>query len=166
MKNTLQLTTALLSTFLTTNVFAILNEQTEQALVAANQYTQSIYVVNFLANKNIADPGMTPTAILVDYYNGDQKPCWSKRINYQEDDTIHAGPTQGCVNKVNRVVVTPMAVAEKLNIYQGPAEVAIDTTKYSTQITITQDKSPLFDTQNGLVATPGTIQIKTQSQLR
>lgn len=132
--------------------------------VMGNQYTQSIQVVNLLANTLLPDPGMTPTSVLIRYYNGGSEPCWSNTLSYQDDVTIHAGPTQGCLNKVFKVTITPMLVAGKLETYQGPITVDIDTTKYANQITIHQERAPVFDIQSGLVSSPGTIKAKIQAQ--
>lgn len=127
------------------------------------EYTQSIHVVNLLANGGLPDPGMTRTPVIVKYYNGSSWPCWTYTLNYQDDYTIHTGPTQGCVNKVNQVVITPMLVAEKLNTYRVPDTVMIDTTKYSSHVVVAQAKAPVFDSQSGLVALSGDVKVNVQT---
>jgi hypothetical protein len=132
----------------------------------ANQYIQEIHVVNLLANNDLTDPGMTPTAILVDYYSSGSWPCWTNHLAYRDDITIHAGPTQGCKQKVNRVVITPMMTFDKLRTYVAPVHLEIDQTKYATQIIVLQDTPPSFDNNSGLVITSGTMRAQTQSQLK
>jgi hypothetical protein len=127
-------------------------------------FSQSIQVVNLLANNVLSDSGMTPTPIIVKYYNGDKQPCWMATLNYQDDYTIHAGPTQGCRAKVTSVEISPTLVADKLKTYQVPVTLSIDTTKYAYQITIIQDHAPTFDSSNGLVEKSGTLQAKIQAQ--
>ncbi|MBA3660320.1 MAG: hypothetical protein H0W64_01185 [Gammaproteobacteria bacterium] len=132
----------------------------------ANNFIQSIQVVNLLANTTLPDPGMTPTTIIVKYYNNASYPCWVSTLSYQQDTAIHAGPTQGCVTKVNMVEITPLLVGEKLRTYQGPVQVQVDTSKYASQITVVQNQAPVFDPSNGLIVTPGTIKAKVQAQFK
>lgn len=129
-------------------------------------YTQSIQVVNLLANVNLVDPGMTPTSIIIKYYNGAENPCWVTTLDYHQDTTIHAGPTQGCVQKVNEITITPMLVANKIKTYEGPQVVRIDISKYANQITVSQKSPPEFDPRSGLAAVSGTMQIHTQASLK
>ncbi len=150
-------TTALLATFMTAHAYGA-----ESTL--ANQFTQEIHVTNLLANDELPDPGMTPTAILVDYYNGGQYPCWTNHLAYHEDVTIHAGPSQGCREKVSRIVISPTMTADKLKTYLAPFHVVIDTSKYATQIIVVQDTPPTFDAKTGLASISGTAKVKTQAQ--
>lgn len=131
-----------------------------------NQFTQEIHVVNLLANTDLPDPGMTPTAVVVDYYNGGSWPCWTNHLTYRQDVTIHAGPTQGCREKVHRVVISPTLTADKIKTYQAPIYVEIDPSQYSTQIMVVQKTPPTFDTQTGLANISGTATTKTQAQFK
>ena len=133
-------------------------------VIHANQYNQTIYVANLLANNDLPAPGMTTTPVLVKYFNGAARPCWYLTINYQSDAIVHAGPGQGCAAKVTMIEITPLLVAEKLNTYGAPVTLNIDTTKFSNQVTILQQRAPVFDSASGLVTTPGSIKINYQAQ--
>jgi hypothetical protein len=133
---------------------------------ARNQFTQEIHVVNLLANHDLPDPGMTPTAVIVDYYNGGSWPCWTNHLAYHEDATIHAGPTQGCREKVTRVVISPTLTADKLKTYQAPFHIELEPAKYSTQIMIVQNTPPTFDSQTGLAIVSGTAKAQLQAQFK
>jgi hypothetical protein len=141
-------------------------KSSNDAQTAKGDYIQSVHVVNLLANSVIPDAGMTKTPITIRYYNGNQWPCWSYTVNYQDDYTIHAGPNTGCVAKVDQVVIEPVLVADKLHTYVTPDRVYLDTSKYSSHIVVTQDQAPIFDTQSGLVTTPGTMRIQVQTDSR
>lgn len=127
-------------------------------------FTQSIQVVNLLANHNLDEVGMTPTPFIVQYYNGEKQPCWIATLNYQDDYTIHTGPTQGCRTKVDTIEFIPTFVAEKLKPYDTPITLKLDLTKYAHQITIIQNTSPTFSSSTGLVTQAGTLQAKVQAQ--
>lgn len=129
---------------------------------ASDDYTQSIHVVNLLANDTLSDPGMTPTGIIVKYFNGSMLPCWINTLNYREDVTIHAGPRQGCINKVNQIVITPILVADKLKTYLGSVSVDIDTSKFANYLTIIQKQGPTFDMQSGMVTQSGSMDYRLQ----
>lgn len=145
------------------STFALANNSFNGAL-DKGEFNQAIQVVNLLANHTLPDAGMTPTPIIIKYYNGDKQPCWIATLNYQDDYTIHAGPTQGCRTKVTSIEISPMVVAEKLKTYQSDVSVTIDITKYASQITVIQDLAPVFASSNGLVEKPGTLQVKLQAQ--
>lgn len=136
-----------------------------EAVKIQGDYTQSIQIVNLLANNTLPDPGMTPTTFIVKYYNGSAYPCWYATLNYHDDYTVHAGPNLGCREKVDRVEITPNPVAEKLRTYQPGLILPVDTSKFLTQITIVQGAPPLFDANNGMVIQSGTMQARIQSQL-
>lgn len=129
-----------------------------------SSYLQSVQIVNLLANNNLTNAGMTTTSILVKYFNGSNQACWVATLYYQDDYTIHAGPTQGCREKVNRVEITPLLSFEKLQTYQATVNVPLDPAKYAYQITVIQDQEPLFDRRSGLIEKSGTIQTKIQAQ--
>lgn len=133
---------------------------------ATGPITQSLQVINLLANTNLTDPGMTTTPVVVKYYNGYEYPCWVSTLGYQTDTTVHAGPGLGCGANITEVIVSPMVVAEKLHTYKGPNVITLDPTKFSYQLTILQDKPPIFDSQSGLVISPGTVKIHLQSMLK
>lgn len=151
------------STLLTSSVaFASMDAKD---LSLATQYSQSIHVVNLLANTNLADPGMTTTPVIVKYFNGNAYPCWTSVLGFKEDTTVHAGgPKLGCGDKINQVVVMPVLVADKLKTYLGSSSVNIDLAKYSTHLTIVQNNIPTFDTQSGLVANSGSITVQVQAE--
>lgn len=142
------------------------NAFAEETAPLANNYIQEIHVVNLLANNELTDPGMTPTAILVDYYNGGTWPCWTNHLAYRDDVTIHAGPTQGCKTKVTRVVISPTMMADKLKTYLAPIYAEIDATKYATQIIVLQNTPPTFDSKTGLASISGTAKVQMQSQMK
>lgn len=133
--------------------------------LSSRTFIQSIQVINLLSNTNLADPGMTTTSVIVKYFNGHREPCWISTLNYQEDTTIHAGPWDGCVDKVTELVINPILVADKLKTYDPSITVPIDANNYSNQITIIQDEPPTFSAENGLVTKSGSIKVKVQSQL-
>lgn len=145
------------SSFILANAYA-------ENLLAKNQATQSIQIVNLLGNNDLPDPGMTTTGVIIKVYNGSQSPCWVTSLNYKSDTTIYAGPYMGCGEKVNEIIISPIHVVDKLKTYGGPITVPVDTSKYASQITIIQDQAPLFDTQSGLVSKQGTVKIKSQTQ--
>lgn len=153
-------TVLLMSLILSTPALALMDDKD---LNPKGEYTQSIHVVNLLANTNLADSGMTPTAVIVKYYNGGANPCWTTTLKFHEDTAVHAGPGLGCVAKIDQITVTPITVAEKLKTYSGASTVTIDTTKYSTHATIVQNQAPVFDTQNGLVSSSGSMNIQVTS---
>lgn len=132
---------------------------TKPTLVTGN-ITQSIQIINLLANINLSDPGMTPTSVIIKYYNGGSNPCWASALNYQEDTTVHAGPWLGCIEKINEIVIDPVLVANKLKTYENQLRVSINGDKYSHQLTIMQEQPPTFDIKTGLVARPGTMLVK------
>lgn len=136
------------------------------SLIASDEFTQSIQVINLLANSHLADPGMTPTAILVKYFNGGKEPCWMNQLPFRNDVTIHSGPTQGCIEKVNKIIISALPVADKLKTYQGEITVDIDTNKYANQLTVGQEQAPIFDKDSGLVADSGTLKVNIQAQFR
>lgn len=130
-------------------------------------FLQVIQIVNMLSNSVITNPGMTPTSVTVAFTDSvTSKICWSTILTFQSDFTIRTGAKQGCLNPVSQVTITPIAVGGVLNTYSGPLTVPIDLTKYSTQITIVQNAAPVFDTTNGLISTPGTMQVNQQAQYR
>ena len=145
------------SCILATQAFAVMDDKD---IKTKGEYTQILHVVNLLANTGLADAGMTETPVIVKYYNGGANPCWTTTLNFRQDTVVHAGPGLGCDNKINQVIVMPSLVADKLKTYHGPASIEVDTTKYSTHLTMIQDQAPLFDNQNGLVASSGSIRIQ------
>ncbi len=137
------------------------------AASAETAYLQVIQLVNFLANTAAASTGMTPTSVTVQFYDdASGKACWSTVLAYQADFTLRAGQGQACNTAVHQVTVTPVMVAGLLQTYTGPFTFNVDTTKYSNQIMLSQDTAPVFNTANGLVATPGTIKVDIQSQYK
>lgn len=143
-----------------------LNAFANQPAATAPSYLQVIQLVNFLSNTSIVNAGMTPTPVTIQFFDDNSgKPCWTTTLNYLSDFTIHSGPGQNCSTLIQELIITPSVVANLLQTYQGPYTVTLDTTKYSTQITILQDNAPIFDVASGLVATSGTIKVQTQAQV-
>ena len=141
-----------------------------KASAAANGTIQSIYVVNLLANTSLGpNTGMTATPVKVDFYNsGQAQPCFSVMLQYQDDYLFHAGDGSACTVAVTQVIVTPQPVAQVLRPYAAPSPIKVDPSFYSTAMNITQtpNMTPLFDTNSGLVKTPGAVTvILNQSQL-
>lgn len=128
-------------------------------------YLQVIQIVNFLSNINLSNPGLTPTSVTIQFIDSvTNKACWSSSLAYLADFTIRSGAGQNCPNLISEIKVTPIVVASVLQTYSGPYTIAIDPTKYSSQITINQATAPVFDSTNGLVTTPGTITADIQAQ--
>lgn len=157
MKKNIIVSSIFLSLAFSAPAFAIMDAQD---LDLKAEYTQSIHIVNLLANTGLSDSGMTATPVIVKYYNGGSNPCWTTTLNFHQDTSAHAGPGLGCVAKINQVVIMPLVVADKLKTYTGPSTVSIDTSKYSTHLTIIQSQAPVFDSQSGLVANSGSINIQ------
>lgn len=132
-------------------------------VTSSTGYQQTISIMNVLANTNLPDPGMTPTPLIVKYYNGGTLPCWTAAVNYQDEYIAHAGPGLGCVNKINQISIIPVVVAEKLAVYRGPLNIDIDVSKFSTQIIISEESEPQFDPRSGLVSAPGSMRSQVQS---
>jgi len=158
MRKNLAMIAVLLSFVISSQVFAIMDNKD---INATGGYIQSIHVVNLLANTIIADPGMTSTPIIVKYYNGYDWPCWTTVLDFHQDTAVHAGPGLGCAAKINQVVVMPAIVADKLKTYRGPVSIDVDTSKYSTHLTVIQNQAPVFDNQNGLVINSGSVTIQS-----
>jgi len=131
---------------------------------AVNNYTQSIHVVNLLANTSLPEVGMTGTPVIVNYFNGNSYPCWTTTLHFREDTTVHAGEAwMGCVAKINQVVVQPLLVVNKLKTYLGSDSVDIDTRKYATHLTIVQLDTPRFDELTGLVSHSGSLKVQAHA---
>jgi hypothetical protein len=136
----------------------------EELNMANHDYIQAIQITNYLADTTTGDTGITPTAVNVEYYINSVV-CWKNKLDYQDDVTIHAGPSQGCKTKVTKIVVTPLPVFDKLKVYAGAQTVTIGPADYVSQIIIVQDTAPVFDS-HGSVVTPGTLKIQKQSQVQ
>lgn len=141
-----------------------INAAEHKAIHSIGEYIQSIQLVNLLANNLIKNVGMTPTSIIVKYYDDTSTPCWIATLQYQDDYTIHAGPTQGCRNKISRIEICPQLVFNKLNVYQGQVSINLDVEKYVYQVNVIQESAPQFDPQNGMVIKSGTLTTKIQSE--
>ena len=134
--------------------------------VIAAAYLQVIQLVNFLANTNLSNMGMTPTSVTAQFYTASSsKPCWSTVMPYLADFTIRSGTGQNCTTAITKITILPSPVASLLQTYIGPIDINIDPTKYSSQIMIVQNTAPVFSSTSGLVTTPGTITSQAQAQL-
>ena len=127
------------------------------------EYTQVISINNALANKP-NEASATRTAINIEYFNGGANSCWQNILQFGEGVTIHAGPTQGCIAKVTRVVISP--IAGKSKIYEGTVNVYLDLNKFSNMITVKQDRAPIFNRDTGMVDTPGSVTTGIYTTLR
>jgi hypothetical protein len=128
--------------------------------LAANAPIQRVDVVNMLG---VA--GGSATSVVVSFYNGVSTPCYTKTLAYLGAITVWAGVGQVCVSPITSVNVTPV-VGSSGAIYETPASPTnISGTQYSTQITISQNTSPVFDPTNGSLLLPGTIQAVTVTNL-
>ncbi|VVC75661.1 hypothetical protein AQUSIP_09510 [Aquicella siphonis] len=137
-----------------------------EPLSAAGPISQSIQITNLLANTDLQDSTMTQTSVMVSAYNGGKSPCWSAKVDYQNDYTFHVGPRLGCTDKIYQLVIDPIPVGGKLKTYTGPYGINIDVSKFATQIILVQDQKPEFDPLNGMIKTPGTMKAKVQMQLQ
>lgn len=126
---------------------------------------QRIDVLNMLWNKNATDKvqGLTPTQVVVAFNNGGPKPCFTSTLNYQGAATVYAGVGQPCVNAISSVTITPVAGAAGL-VYSAPSAYNINVSHFSTQMIIDNGIDPLFDSTNGAVKTPGTVEVIAQGQ--
>lgn len=165
MKNKILLGNLFLLLSVSTTTFA-LTDKKDQAAANANAYNQTLHVINSLANTNIKDMGMTPTTVLVKYYNGGVDYCWKTTLKFSEDTLVNAAPGLGCENNITRVEVIPIAVADKLTTYRGPVSADIPATTKFPHLTIVQEDSygPTFDMQTGLVTNPGRIKLQVTSE--
>jgi hypothetical protein len=129
-------------------------------LLAANAPIQRVDLVNMLGAG-----GATPTSILVTF-NTDTGtlPCVSKTLAYQDAITVWAGIGQACITPVTSITVTPVAGSNGVSIYDTPiAPTYLSSSFYSTQITISQNTAPVFDSGNGSLISTGTLQVTTTS---
>lgn len=130
-----------------------------------DEYTQVISINNALANKP-ENVSATRTPIHVEYFNNGNKRCWQNNLQFGEGVTIHAGPTQGCVEKVSRIEVSPITpVNGRLYTYEGTISININTGKFSNMITIKQDRAPSFNADTGLIDKPGTLKFSNDVTL-
>jgi hypothetical protein len=162
MKNTkLLVACALTAAIVTTSSYAV---SSEASAIAANHFTQSVSIDNVLHNAALPPANLTESAIEVNYMINSTS-CWIHTIDYQDDYTIHAGPTQGCKTPITQVIVTVKPVNGSTLPTYSTYTINIDPTKYATQAMVIQDQPPTFDSQSGLVKTSGTITAKQQAQL-
>jgi hypothetical protein len=71
-------------------------------------------------------------------------------LKFSEDTIVYAGPHRGCERNINEIIVTPIAVADKLKTYRGPVSVEINPANKFVHLAIAQEDThgPVFDMQN------------------
>lgn len=133
---------------------------------------QQIQIANMLYNQDAtgANPGLTTDPVLVKFFtNGSANPCYSATVPFQGAIAVTSGTGQACSAAITTVSFTPVASAVVGTIYNAPTNATL-TSEYTQQLLIQQTTKsgntsygPIFDTTNGLVTTPGSVTIDTQS---
>lgn len=128
---------------------------------------QRIDVVNTLWNPNATGgaQGLTPTAVTLSFNNGGAKPCFVITIPFDGATTAYAGTGQSCVAKISSVSIAPVAGAGG-TVFAAPADVVINPAFFETQITLSDQTDPVFDTTNGSVKTQGVVKVTTQGDFK
>ncbi len=137
---------------------------------------QQIQIANMLYNFDgtAGNPGVTASSVVVKLYTGGAfvTPCYTATIPYQSDVSITVGTGQSCTALVTGMSVAPVASATAGILYTAPSNVTVNA-DYTQQFMIEQSADsfaqglltshgPVFDTTNGLVATPGTVLVGSQ----
>lgn len=154
MKRILLLSQLFLALLVSTQAFA-LNET--KAIHAG--FLQQIYILNTLWNQNATGGvrGLTPTSVVVAFNNGGSKPCYTTTLAFNQATTILVGTGEACVAEVLTVSITPVAGPAGM-VYATPTPVTLNGSYYSTEITLTDNADPIFDTTNGAVHAQGSVQ--------
>lgn len=124
----------------------------------ANSPVQRIDVANLLWNNVIGgNGGSTKVAVIADFANGGSIPCFSTTLASQGSITVWAGQGQPCTTAITSVTITPLDSPSGLGtVYQAPPDTPINTSLYSTQLSVIQNTAPVFDPENGALISPGT----------
>jgi hypothetical protein len=127
---------------------------------------QQVNVTNMLWNANATSgvPGITPTSIVANFYNGGTKPCFTITIAFKGSTTVQAGTGLPCVTAITSVSFTPVAGPVGA-VYTTPPDTAINGSYYTTQLIVQNGTDPVFDTTNGAVKTEGVVSISSHGQL-
>jgi hypothetical protein len=140
---------------------------------------QQIQVANMLYNQDATAIGVTATSVTVKFFAaGGATPCQTVTLPFQGVQTVLTGTGNACTAKVATIQVAPVASPTVGALYTAPATYTVTGTDYDIQLMIQQKDmipfhhgyaatyfGPVFDTTNGLVATPGTAVIVSQSRL-
>lgn len=126
----------------------------------ANAPIQRIDIINNLWNSLAGGSGgQTQTSVKVELDNGSPGPCFTKILPYQSAITVYAGIGQSCINKVVAITVTPYSGPGTLSPSYDPPGTpqAINSSLYLTQIAISQNTAPVYDSINGSLLMKGTV---------
>lgn len=126
---------------------------------AANAPIQRVDVVNLLGT------GALISSVVVSFSNGVSTPCVTKTLPYLGAITVWAGTGQTCVTPISTITVTPVTGTAGALYEAIPIMTSISTTMYSSQLTISQSTSPMFDPSNGSLLISGTAQATVVSNL-
>jgi hypothetical protein len=129
-------------------------------VAAANAPIQRVDVANMLGS------GGSVTAVVVSFSNGVSTPCFTKTLAYLGEITVWAGTGQVCVTPITSVTISPVAGSGGA-MYDTPvAPISVSNTLYSTQIKISENTPPIFDSSNGSLLMAGTLQAVVFNNLR
>lgn len=138
--------------------FVAVSAQAATAAVATEQTTQYVYVTNLLDNTADSFVARTQSPVKVDVYQGN-KICYTvPNLNFGDQYTLQASPTNPACVYISKLVVTPQKV-NGLQVYNAPINIDITGGQVTrTQVTIIQKpgtgNAPVFN-DDGTVK-PGT----------
>jgi hypothetical protein len=140
-------------------ILALLSSAGIQNAMAVDSTTQYIYVTNLL--DNVSDPyiARTQSAVKIDVYQDGSKPCYTyQNLNFGEQATFRASPTNPACLYMTKLVITPLLKNADKEVY-GPITVMIDGAPVTrTQLAIVQASgsasAPVFDAK-GILVKPG-----------
>lgn len=135
-------------------------------LVAANLAAATSIPIQRIDIANIVTTGAVGSSIMLAFNNNDIAPCATSVLAFQDMTTIWAGSGQACSTAITSITIIPIDAETSIGaIYLTPATpVMINERAYSTRLIITQNTAPVFDSINGALVTPGTIQTGVSSQ--
>jgi len=148
--------------------FAVTNAASAESQGGNPASQQTIIISNALGNTSIPKAGLTETGMTAFYYYdaGDdvRNSCWHDTIPARLFIKFKAGSSCGgsacgCKKPISRIDVVSdnTSPSGSFPIYKSYT-VSIDPSKATTSVIIKQgDTPPAFDSQSGLVATPGTM---------
>jgi hypothetical protein len=137
------------------------------SIVSTNSFAtrsiQQISVTNTLGNTNATGgvPGLTQTAVGLEFNNGGSSPCLTTIVAYGGFFNMQVGTGQACVAAVTSVAIKPV-VSPAGTVYSVPPSTTLNTNYYSNQILVSSNTAPTFDSSNGTVVTPGTVTVTYQ----
>ena len=160
MKGNLAFTSSLLATLISTQSLA--SHQYANVTVTP---IQQISVTNMLWNANGTGgaPGMTQTSVVVAFNNGGSHPCYTTTLAFEGYYNLSVGTGLSCVAAVTSVSFTPVAGPAGA-VYTAPTNTSINGSYYTSQLIVSDNTDPVFDTTNGAVNTAGTVAVSYQGQ--